>query len=608
MDLFGALSTAFNGLNQTQNALSVVSQNVAGANQAGYVRREYVGQSSNGLSSNVQRVLDSYVQKQLWNETSSSGYTSAQADYSKQLDGIYGDPTGTSQLSASVDSFNNALNSLQNNPSGSTEQMTVLSTAKDLSQKLLSTSNDIQDLRSNTEDALSQSATQANGLLKQLATLNSQINNLGPQNNLDLLDNRDAALAQLSNLMSITVAEQPNGSVNLTTRNGVSLVTGSQASTLSFDSHSPLTAASAYSSVAGQSNVGTITLSGNGSSIDLLSGGGTIGGQLGGLVDLRDTILPSAQSQLDDIAAGLSQSLSNRSVPSTTVAGGLSIDTTGIQSGNRLSLSYTDSAGNARKVAIIRVEDASKLPLADNVTADPADRVIGVSFSGGLSNAATAIQAGLNSIGAGVTVATPTAPSGNNLLTFTATVPAVVNALSASITNTNIQGQGNALPVFIDSATGAPYTGSLDSVDQRIGIAGRLQVNPALTAKPSALADATGSTASGDTSRVNALISQLTTQPIEINPQSGLTVGSTSTVGNLTKQVLQSQANLTNRLASIDNSQSVVLSSVQSRFSKSSAVNMDEELTNLTALQNVYAANAKVLTAVREMFSVLMQM
>ena len=35
---------------------------------------------------------------------------------------------------------------------------------------------------------------------------------------------------------------------------------------------------------------------------------------------------------------------------------------------------------------------------------------------------------------------------------------------------------------------------------------------------------------------------------------------------------------------------------------------MDEELTNLTALQNVYAANAKVMTTVREMFSVLMQL
>ena len=84
--------------------------------------------------------------------------------------------------------------------------------------------------------------------------------------------------------------------------------------------------------------------------------------------------------------------------------------------------------------------------------------------------------------------------------------------------------------------------------------------------------------------------------------------GSNTTVDNFVKQVLQSQANLTNRLNSLDTSQSVVLSSVQSRFSQSSAVNMDEELTNLTALQNVYAANAKVMTTVREMFSVLMQL
>jgi len=608
MDLFGALSNAFNGLNQTQDALSVVSQNVAGANQPGYVRREYVGQSTNGVTSNVQRVLDSYVQKQLWSETSSSGYTSTQADYTKQLDGIYGDPTGTTQLSSNVDDFKNTLTILQNNPSGSAEQMAVLSSAKQLTQKLASMSNSIQDLRTNTEDALSQSVTQANSLLSQIATLNGKINASGPNNNLDLLDNRDATLSQLSKLMNINVSEQPNGSVNLTTRNGAALVTGTQASTLSFDSHSPLSATSVYSSVSGQSKVGTITLSGNGSTVDLLAAGGAVGGQIDGLVGLRDTILPSAQSQLDDIAAGLSQSLSNRSVSSTSVTGGLSVDTSGIQPGNRLSLAYTDSAGKAHQVTIIRVDDPSKLPLADSVTANPDDKVIGVSFSGGPSAAATAIQAGLNAVGAGVTVANPTTPPGSNVLTFTASSPAAVSSLSASITNTNITGQGNALPLFIDSATGTPYTGSLETGDQRIGLAGRLQVNPALNAKPSALADATGTSSSGDATRVNALLSQLTTQPIEINPQSNVAVGTTSTVGTFVKQALQSQANLTNQLASLDSSQSVVLTSVQSRFSQSSAVNMDEELTNLTALQNVYAANAKVMTTVREMFTTLMQL
>ena len=608
MDLFGALSNAFNGLNQAQDALSVVSQNVAGANQPGYVRREYVGQSFNRISPTVQRVLDGYVQKQLWSETSSSGYTSSQADYTKQLDGIYGDPTGTSNLSSSFDAFKNALSSLQNSPADTTQQMLTLSSATNLAQKLSSMSSGIQGLRSSTEDAINQSTTQVNTLLKQLASLNAQINTLGPQNNLDLLDNRDSALSQLSKLMSVSINEQPNGSVNITTKSGASLVNGSQASVLNFDSHSPLSATSQYSVVTGQSGVGTITLSGNGSSIDLLSGGGTIGGQIGGLIDLRDIILPSAQSQLDDVAAGLSQALSNRPVSSTAISGGLSIDTTGIQPGNRMTLAYTDSSGVSRNVTIIRVDNTSKLPLADTVTADSGDKVLGVDFSGGLANAVVAIQAGLNSIGLGVTVAHPTTPSGSNLFSFTATSPAAVSALSASITNTSIQGQGNALPVFIDSASGAPYTGSLDNTNQRIGISSRMQLNPDLSTKPSALVDSTGASPSGDSTRVNALLSQLTTQPIEINLESNVMTGSNTTVDNFVKQVLQSQANLTNRLNSLDTSQSVVLSSVQSRFSQSSAVNMDEELTNLTALQNVYAANAKVMTTVREMFSVLMQL
>ena len=603
MDLFGALSNAVNGLNHTQDALSVVAQNVAGANQPGYVRREYVGQTDNGVAPTVQRVLNSYVQKQLWTETSASGYTSVQSDYTKQLDGIYGDPTSTSQLSSSLDRFKNALNTLQNNPSGSAEQSTVLSSASEVAQRLSSMSNGIQNLRSSTEEAISQSVTQANTLLKQLATLNARIKSAGPQNNLNLLDSRDAALSQLSNMMTVTVAEQSDGSVNLTTRNGTSLVIGSQASDLSFNSRAPLTPNSLFSTVAGQSSVGTITLSGNGSSVDLLSGQTSLGGQIGGLADLRDQILPSAQSQLDDIGAGLSQALANRYVSSSPVTGGLSIDTTGIQSGNRISLAYKDSAGATHQVTIIRVEDASKLPLADSVTADPNDKVIGVGFSGGLASAANDIQAGLDAIGTGISVS-----SASNVLTFTASSSASVNALSASITNMQIQGQGNALPVFTDSGTGLPYTGSFDTKDQRIGIAARLQVNSALMAKPSALADATGTSSSGDSTRANALLSQLTSQAIDVHPDSGLPVGSTSTVLDLVKQVYQSQANLTNRLTSLDSSQSVVLSSIQSRFSQASGVNMDQELTNLTALQNVYAANAKVMTTVREMFSVLMQM
>jgi flagellar hook-associated protein 1 FlgK len=54
--------------------------------------------------------------------------------------------------------------------------------------------------------------------------------------------------------------------------------------------------------------------------------------------------------------------------------------------------------------------------------------------------------------------------------------------------------------------------------------------------------------------------------------------------------------------------QDVVLNSLQQRFNDSSSVNIDQEMTNLLTLQNSYSANARVLTAVNDMFKTLMQM
>jgi len=608
MDLFGALSTAFNGLNQTQDALSVVSQNVAGASQPGYVRREYVGDTSSGVGPTVKRTLDSYVQKQLWSETSSSGYASIQADYANQLNALYGDPNSTSNLSSNFDALTNALTSLQSNPTGQGEQSAVLTAASTLAQQVNTTSNGIQNLRSSSEDAISQSVTDANNLLQQLASLNTQISAAPGANNLDLQDSRDAALSQLSNLMTVAVTQNPDGTVDLATRNGLSLLSGGTPATLGFNAHSNLSATSLYSTDASQSGVGTITLTSGGRTTDLLASGTPIGGQIGGLVDLRDNVLVQAQSQLDDFAAGVSQALSNREVSSSPVAGGLSIDTTGLQRGNRISLSYVDNNGVSHQATIIRVDDASQLPLPNTATGDPNDQVIGVSFANGTANAATAVQSALNSLGQGVTVSASSATPPTNELTFTAASPASVSTLSASVTNTQLQGQGAALPMFADSATGSPYTGSFDGGSKRAGYAQRIEVNPALQKLPSALTDATGTSSSGDTTRINALVSQLSTQPINMSTQSGIPYSNNMTAGDYVKQVLQTQANTTNQLTTLSNSQSVVLSSVQSRFNQGASVNMDEELTNLTALQNVYAANAKVMTAVRDMFTVLMQM
>ena len=51
----------------------------------------------------------------------------------------------------------------------------------------------------------------------------------------------------------------------------------------------------------------------------------------------------------------------------------------------------------------------------------------------------------------------------------------------------------------------------------------------------------------------------------------------------------------------------MVLASLQQRFDDSANVNIDEEMASLLTLQNAYAANARVLSAVRDMLDTLMR-
>ena len=606
MDLFGALNNAFNGMNRTQNALAVVAKNVAGANQPGYVVEEYLGDSASGASpgGDVRRVLDGYVQKQLWTETSSAGFTGVQSDYVNQLNSMFGDPSSTNTIAAKYDAFNTALKTLQSSPGDSAAQSSALAAAGTLAQMISSTSNAVQSLRSSAEDAIAQSTTDVNADLAKIADINRQI-----QGNPDpsLQDSRDAAISDLASLVDVTVKTQSDGTVSISTRSGISLVDGATAGKLTFNSKSPLSATALYSTDPTKSGVGSLTLTGpSGGSVDLMASGGIQGGKLGGLIDLRDNLLPKAQSQLDDLAAGLASTLSDKTVAGTAVTNGMQVDLTGLQSGNKVHLDYTDSSGKSHHVSIVRVDDASQLPLANSATNDPNDEVIGVSFAGGVAGALSSLQSGLDGLGGGLTAQIG---SNGSMLSITATSPASVTALSATITNTALQGQGTALPVFTDSPNGLPYTGSLDGVDQRVGFASRIVVNPQLSSNPSALSTYLASGSAGDPTRINDLVDRLNNGGVDVTPQSGLGITSgNATVGSLIRQIAQTQANDTNRLTSLNTSQSTILASIQSRFNQTSGVNMDQELTNMTQLQNVYTANARVLTTVKDMFDVLMRM
>ena len=179
--------------------------------------------------------------------------------------------------------------------------------------------------------------------------------------------------------------------------------------------------------------------------------------------------------------------------------------------------------------------------------------------------------------------------------------------IASATSETTVPGQISAVPLFMDVGDGVaaqPFTGVGGPVPQQRGFAARIALNPAIAADASKLVLADGVTRPGDNTRPQAMLAALTTT------SRTLSVGSksfTGTPADLVRQSLDAQGAEAGDAISLDDGQQVVVASLKERFSESSGVSVDQELANLVELQSAYSANARIITAVREMLDVLMR-
>jgi flagellar hook-associated protein 1 FlgK len=191
------------------------------------------------------------------------------------------------------------------------------------------------------------------------------------------------------------------------------------------------------------------------------------------------------------------------------------------------------------------------------------------------------------------------------------TTGATVNAASVTSTTSSLTSGSPQLPLFTDAS--ALYTGAITgSGSQMTGLAGRITVNSALLNNPANLTVYSTSppTAAGDTTRSDFLYSQLTSGTFTYAPTTGLGSGTapfSGTIPNYLQQFLSLQANAATSATQLQQGQSVVLSTLQQKFDSTSKVSIDNEMSNLIALQNSYAANAHVMSVVQSMMTTLMQ-
>jgi flagellar hook-associated protein 1 FlgK len=608
------------GLRANQAALSIVSSNIANTQTPGYVAERVnqvetlSGDDGAGVNvTGVSRQLDLFVQSQLRTETSGAAYANQISAALAQLQSVYGTPGGTGTLETTYNNFTSALQALSANSSTPSARSLVLTTAQSLAQQLNGTTQGIQALRSNAEQDIGAAVTQANNDLAQIAKLNSQLQSLPATDSsaATLMDQRDSAINDLSQLMDIRVVMDGANQATVYTTSGLQLV-GNQASQLSFNGQGTLNASSQWNSNPALSGAGTLTLTfANGANIDLVATNSIGSGRIGADLKLRDSTLVQAQTQLDQMAATLATSLSDKTTAGTPVAtggkAGFDLDLSNLLPGNSIDLTYTDTTTNTQhQITIVRVDDPTALPLP-NTAANPNDKVIGVNFLGGMASIVSQLTAAV-----GNTNLQFSNPSASTLRVLDNGSGAVsVDAASTTITMSALANGDVRLPVFTDGSS--LYTGVITGAGmQQTGFAGRIAVNAALVSDPSKFVvyNTSPLTTAGDTTRLDFLYSQLTSGSFTYSPQTGLGSRSSplkTTLPNYLQQFLSLQSNAAASAQQISQGQNVVVNTLQQKFNSTAGVNIDAEMSSLIALQNTYAANAHVMSVVQAMMQTLMQ-
>jgi flagellar hook-associated protein 1 FlgK len=621
MGLSQALISAISGLNANQNSLALVSANVANAGTAGYVRKTSnlvaVAGTGTGISvrvANVQRELDSYVQRQLRVENSGASYATTRSTMLNQLQGVYGQPGTDAALETVYNNFTSALQALTSSPDDVAARSSVISNGQLLTQQLNSMTTSIQGLRENAELGISDAVSQVNDALSHIAQLNTQLESTTTidASAATLLDQRDSYIDKLSKLMDINVIKGDQGQLTIYTNSGIQLVSD-KAGKISFDPQGTMSATTQWSADPTVRQVGTLTLTtANGSNVDLIQSNAIRSGSIAAYIQLRDQDLVQAQSQIDALAAAMSSSLSDKTTAGVAATSGpqsgFDLDISGLSTGNKITVNYTDSLTNtAHTITLMRVDDPSVLPLSDNATAASNDKVYGIDFSGGMTSVYGQIA---NAIGSTGMVASNTSGTTLRILNDGAGNAVTVNSVTKTATMTSLQSGSSELPFFTDG-TGI-FSGAIGAAgSQSVGLAGRITVNGNLINDPSKLIGYAASVANGDSTRPDFLYNQLTAASQTYSPATG--VGSTNSpfVGSIStflRQVVSVQGQTADAAASLKQGQDVVQSSLQQRFDDAAGVNIDEEMANLLSLQNSYAANARVLSAVKDMIDTLMKL
>ena len=572
MTLTNAFATARSGITSAQTGIDLASRNIAGAGQEGYTRKVQQqntvvlndGQST-GLRQQVPvRVVDTDLQRDLRGQYSVVEEINSIDDFLGRMELMFGAPSSDMTIAAKVTDMRNAFERLSVTPNLASAQSEAVRVAEQLAEELNRLSGEVQELRFEANQRLDSSVNAVNEALDSISDLNAQIRELNSLSTAtgDLEDQRDIQIQRIAEEMNIRTFQRESGQLAVMT-GGSQFLLDHTVHELEFSPTPVVTPDQTLSSIGLDDGLpGAIV------PID----DEITTGRIAGLLNVRDTLLPRLQDQLDALAFELAQKLST-----VTVAG----QTTD------LNLFVDDSDA----VPTVRDGFAAVIAVNSDIVADPSmlrdGRAGGTFTAGGVADPSLPLAV----IDLFENNADFTGPPENYTVTF-ANDPSPGDTVAITIDGVTHNYNMAATTVGSLVTSVAEINGNFTGVTASAATSGGFALD--LTFDDGGLHTVTVAIvdASGPPDELTATVGEVTA--------TGTTgLSDEATFEGFVAEILGFQANqkadYENRLSFQEQLKNVL----QDRFTDQSMVNIDEEVASLVELQAAFTASARVLTTVQ---------
>ncbi|MGD9732178.1 MAG: flagellar hook-associated protein FlgK [Desulfamplus sp.] len=288
------LQIAKGALAAQQYGLNVTGNNIANVNNPDYSRQNVEQINSGSIkyanflfgtgvnSSQVTQSVNQLLENRLTGEKSSlSGFEQAES-YIKIITDHFNESSDNS-ISNILTDFWNSWNDLSNNPGDDSERLIILENGQELSERFNMAYSYLGQVETEINMKLVDAVDRINNITADIAKLNVDIMGQETQRTSnDKRDQRNSLIDELGKLININVFEQTSGAVAINVNNGLPIVNGN----------------STYSLSVVENGINWVDSAGKKQDItDMITGG-----QIGGWLDVRDTVIPKYQSDVNELS------------------------------------------------------------------------------------------------------------------------------------------------------------------------------------------------------------------------------------------------------------------------------------------------------------------